>query len=65
MSQPGAPSLPGDLVEKRWVAYSLEEKENPDLHCFQIWKKSVFVFLCEHHQSDVLSFYNFKIWLKK
>lgn len=62
-SQPGAPALQVHLVEERWAVCSVEEKENPDFHCFQIWKRTISLY--EHHQTDVLSFYNFKIWLKK
>lgn len=36
MSQLDVPSLQVDLLEKRWAASGMEEKENPDLHCFQI-----------------------------
>lgn len=50
---------PADLLGKRGV----EEKEILTYTVFKS-KRAEYVSLGEHYQSDVLSFYNFKIWLE-
>lgn len=62
MSQPGVPSSPADLVEKRWAAYGMEGKKSR-LLLFSNLKENKSVSLCDI-MSDAL-FITLKYGLKK